>query len=343
VHWLEDAFRPGDKVIPVLPPHHIFEVTVGILSPFYYGGTLCFGGGLKYILPNIKFFKPSILILVPMVVEGIYKRISIEISKKGKEKQFSQAVKISNFLRRFHIDLRRLLFKDIHENFGGNLRILACGGAPLEPELVKKFDEFGIALLNGYGITECPPVVSCSMVRHNRIGAAGLVAPKPYCEVKIMDDEIWVRGAIVTKGYFNDEEATAEAFADGWFKTGDLGYVDDDGYLFITGRKKNLIILADGNNISPEELEAHLEKLPLVKTAFVCGKKHTGRIVITACIHPDYEYASAGGITDIEAEIEREVAKINSLFPPHKKIQRIEVSEDDFAKTALGKVKRHMH
>jgi long-chain acyl-CoA synthetase len=180
------------------------------------------------------------------------------------------------------------------------------------------------------------------MEKRNKMGSVGVIAPKPYCEVKIVEGEIFIRGSIVMKEYYNDKEATDDAFENGWFKTGDLGYVDD-GFLFITGRKKNLIVLSDGNNISPEELEIPIEKIPLIKGVFVCGKKHNASTIITACIHPDYEYINEADISDSYSEIEREIAKINSTLPPHKRIQKIEIHEDDFEKTALGKVKRHMH
>ncbi|MCL2425142.1 MAG: AMP-binding protein [Oscillospiraceae bacterium] len=344
IHLLEGySFNPGDCTIPVLPPHHMFEVTTGLLGPLYYGGALCFGGGVTQIANSIKFFKPIALIVVPMIVEVVYKRISIEISKKGKEKQFKLAVKFSNFLRKFKIDLRRSIFKDIHDKFGGNLQVMICGGSFLESDLIKKYDDIGISILNGYGITECSPVVACNMKENRKLGSVGVIAPSPYCHVKIVEGEIWVKGSIVMSGYYNDADATEQSFEDGWFKTGDLGYLDDDGFLFITGRKKNLIILSDGNNISPEELEVLLENIPLIKSVFVCGKEHKNTVVITACINPDFEYANERGITDIQQNIEGEIARVNESLPPHKKIQKVEIYENEFEKTPLGKVKRYKH
>ena len=336
-------FIPGENIISILPPHHILEVTAGLLAPLCYGGTICFGGGLKYLARNIKFFQPMSMLVVPMVVEGIYKQILNEIRKKGKEKLMIRIIQLSNLLRLLKIDLRRRLFKDIHDTFGGKMRTIYCGGAFLDPELVKRFDEWGLPLFDGYGITECTSVVSCNLFNQHKTGSVGLPLPSPFCEVKIVDGEILVRGSIVMKEYYNDDEATQQVFSDDWFKTGDLGHIDTDGFLFITGRKKNLIILSDGNNISPEELETLLEKLPLVKSVFVCAKEHNNLSMITACVHPDFEYARENDIEDIQAELERETTQINTTLPFYKRVQKIEISEDDFEKTPLGKVKRHKY
>jgi long-chain acyl-CoA synthetase len=321
----------------------MFEMTAGLLAPLYYGITICFGRGIKHISNDVKRVKPAVLVLVPMVVEGIYKRICLEISKSGNEKSFRRAIKLSNILRKFNIDLRSVLFKKIQESFGGKLRIVVCGGAYLDPDLVERFDELGISLRNGYGISECSPVVACNMEKKSKAGSAGFVAPSPYCEVKIVESEIYVRGTIVTQGYYQDAEATDQAFEEGWFKTGDLGYLDDEGFLFITGRKKNLIVLSDGNNISPEELEFHLEKIELISSVFVCDKKHHHATLVTACIYPDFEYAESMGVSDIKQKLEDEIQKINAIFPLYKRIQNIEIFDEDFSKTALGKIKRYAH
>jgi len=336
-------FTPGEHCISILPPHHILEVTAGLLAPLCYGATICFGGGLKYLSRNIKFFQPVYMLVVPMVVEGFYKQILNEIRNKGKERQMLQAIRLSNLLRLLKIDLRRRLFKSIHDVFGNKIRIIFCGGAFLDPELVKRFDEWGIPLSDGYGITECTSAVSCNLPHQQKLGSVGMPFPSPFCEVKIDDGEILVRGSIVMNGYYNDKEATQQVFSDGWFKTGDLGYIDADGFLFITGRKKNLIILSDGNNVSPEELETLLENLPLIKSVFVCAKKHNNLPMITACIHPDFEYARENGIEDIQAQLERQTTQINARLPFYKRIQKIELYQDDFEKTPLGKVKRHKY
>jgi len=339
VQLLEDAFKPGQHNLAVLPPHHMFEITAGILTALYYGMVLCVGGGAKYFSVDIKEYKPMVLVVVPLIVESMYKRICIEINKSGKEKLFKRAIKISKLLRKIGIDIRKILFKDIHDKLGGKLEIIVSGGAFLEPYLVEKFDEFGISLRNGYGISECSPVVACNMAKRTKFGSVGVIAPKPYCEVKIDEGEVLVKGSIVMKEYYKDSVSTEQAFKNEWFKTGDLGYIEDD-YLFITGRKKNLIILSDGNNISPEELESYLGKLPLVQSVFVCTKKSNSLLVITACIYPNYEYAKESGISDINVELEKEIAQINSLLPLYKRIQKFVLFNEDFEKTSLGKIKR---
>ena len=341
--FLKDAVKPGDKNIPVLPPHHMFALTANILTGLYLGATLCFGGGVKKISDTIKYFKPSIMLLVPMIVESMYKKIWVEAKKQGRERTLKRAIKLSNVLRKIKIDMRKTLFRDILGNFGGNLKTIICGGAFLEPELVLKYEELGICLRNGYGITECSPVVACNLNKLNKPGSAGLIAPSPYCDVKIIDGEICVKGSIVMFEYYKDPAASKEAFVSGYFKTGDLGYVDRDHYLYITGRKKNLIISSDGNNISPEELEILFEKIPLVKSVMICAEEGPHHAMITARIFPDHGYAADNHIGDVKEALDAEVKKINAALPSYKRIQQVEVVEADFQKTALGKIKRYLH
>jgi len=341
IHIFDGVLKPAYKTIPLLPQHHMFGLTAGLLLPYYFGLTICFGGGLKYISSDLKMFQPDFLVAVPMIVEGLYKRILSEIKKSGLGKEFIQIVDHSNLLLQSGTDIRKSLFRDIQEFFGGNLRLIVCGGAFLDPILMNQYEEIGIPLRNGYGITECSPVIACNLLHNHMEGSVGSIVPRPYCEVKIVDGEILVRGTIVMKEYYKDKESTEAAFEDGWFKTGDLGYIDND-FLFITGRKKNLIILSDGNNISPEELENMLEKIPLIKEVYACGKSYHNTILVTTCIHPDYEYAEEQKIHDIEREVEREISQINAKLPHYKKIQKIEIYEDAFPKTSLGKIKRYL-
>jgi long-chain acyl-CoA synthetase len=321
----------------------MFCLTANILTGFYLGVSLCFGGGLKYISDNLKYFKPSVIVAVPLIVDSIYKRIRIEAKKGGRERKLKRAIYMSNILRKIKIDIRKILFKEVLNYFGGDLNVIVCGGAFLEPDLVTKYDEFGISLRNGYGITECSPVIACNVKKRIKIDSVGLIAPSPYCDIKIIDGEICIKGSIVMDGYYNDQTSTKEVFVNGYFKTGDTGYIDEDNYLYITGRKKNLIILSDGNNISPEELENHLEKIPLVKSVIVCAKKQASNTIIVAQIFPDYDYIAETDCIDVEKGLNEEIKKVNDGLPPHKKIQRMEIVETDFQKTALGKVKRYLH
>lgn len=343
VYFTSNSFVIGDRTIPILPPHHMFEITTGLLTPFCYGATICFGGSLKYISKNIEFYKPSVLLIVPMIADNLYRKIMLEVKRQGRERVFKRAVKLSNLLRKIGIDLRRQIFTEIHKMLGGHLKLVVCGGAFLETELIKKYDDIGIPLMNGYGITECSPVISCNLQQHKRAGSVGAAAPKELEEVSIIDDEICVRGRIVMKGYYRNETATKDAFAKGWYHTGDLGHIDRDGFIFITGRLKNLIILSDGNNISPEELEIPLEHYQLIKTVFVCVKERKSEQYITACVYPDPDYVTEHNITNVKKEVQDIVDVLNASMPPYKRIKSIEISDKDFEKTALGKVKKYLY
>lgn len=335
--------NPKGYLFAALPPHHMLLVITGILAPVYLGNVICYCTSRKYLTKSIKFFHPWLLVLVPMIVETMYNRIWVDAKRSGREKKLKAAIKLSNFLRLFGIDIRHKLFKEIHDIFGGELEFIMCGGAFVDPDLQVKFDDFGISLRNGYGITECSPVVACSAPVLDRKGSSGCIKDQTYREVRIIDGEICVRGSTVMKGYYKDDKATAEAFDGGWFKTGDLGYLDDDGYLFVTGRRKNMIILSDGNNISPEELERRLDPIALIKTGFVRARVENGIQILTACIFPDKEYARNNSISDIRAELQSYIYEINKGLPRYKKIQKLEISENDFEKTALGKVKRYLY
>ncbi|MFC3749969.1 AMP-binding protein [Paenibacillus sp. GCM10012306] len=311
------AFTPGECTVPVLPPHHMFAITPGILAPMlFYGITVCIGGGLNNYLKSVKQFSPAMLIMVPMIVEGIYKRILREAKKNGKEN------------------------REVLNMLGGELRTIICGGAYMDAELVDKFQALGITLLNGYGITECSPVVSCNRPGSIRKNSVGLVAPEPYCQVKINNGEIMVRGSIVMQGYYKDQRGTQEAFEEGWFKTGDLGYTDKDNYLYITGRKKDLIILKDGNNISPVEIEQAIEEHPLIDRSLVYAADKNGTEMLMAVIYPDYKYADNNGIDDVEAALNEVIHTINKSSPAFKRIRRVEVHEKAFDKQDMKKERR---
>lgn len=309
-----EAFEPGGCTVVVLPPHHMFAVTSGMLVPLlFYGLTLCLSGGLSGYLSSIQQFRPSLLFMVPMLVEGMYKRISREAARTGQ------------------LNL---------EFFGGQLRTIICGGAYLDAELVEKYKQLGITLLNGYGITECSPLVSCNRPYGVISHSVGLVGPEPYCQVRIKDDEIQVQGSIVMKQYYKDCKSTEEAFDQGWFKTGDLGYLDQHNYLYITGRKKDLIILKDGNNISPVGIEQSIEQHPLVEQSLVYADDKKGAEMLVAIIHPDYDYAANNGFNDVKLALDDLIQALNNNSPAFKRIRRIEVSEKPFDKLALKKALR---
>ena len=340
-----------DVIVPVLPIHHSYETTCTIFAASMLGVQLCQNESLKMIMRNFQFYKPHKLVLVPLFIDNLVKKIWDEIEKKGKTKTVRKAVKLSNSLRKVGIDLRRKLFKDILNAFGGRLNAIISGGAPLNPSHVKTMDDFGITIWQGYGITECSPLVSVipELMHMKKIGSVGF--PVLHNEVKIGEKdengngEILVKGENVMIGYLDDEEATKEVFTDdGWFKTGDIGYLDGDGYIYITGRKKNIIILSNGKNIYPEEIEEYLYKIEgLKECAVISRQKENGDDNIAALIVPDLESERFLGkeFKEIEATIKEEVDNVNKSLPVFKQITEVEVRKDEFEKTTTKKIMRY--
>ncbi len=327
----------------VLPHHHAYQITVCIQYQLAYGGTTCISEDVLHFTQDLKFFQPSALVLVPLIVESMYKKMMLTIQKKGVEKKFKKGIAISKFLMKLGIDIRRKLFKEILDEFGGNLSVIHCGGADLAREYIEKFHYIGIEIFTGYGITECSPVVAVNSLKYRKYGSAGKVLPKPYAEVKIVDDEILIRGDVVTQGYYNDLSSTKESFVDGWFHTGDLGYIDKEGFLFITGRKKNLIILSNGENISPEALEKEILKIPYTREVMVHPKKlSSGLIILAAQIYPNYEsdFVKTSSKKELFDYFNSEIIKKNDTNADYWKINAIDLREEEFPKNTLGKIIR---
>ena len=341
-------FSSENSFVSVLPMNHSYEVTCGHLALSRYGCTAFINDSIKNALRNFNYFKPNTLILVPLFVETIYKRIWKEISKKGLTKKVKLAMKLSNALRLVGIDLRKKLFKDILAALGGNLRTIICGGAPLSKDLIKDFDAFGIEILEGYGITECSPLLAVNRTGRTRPGSVG--TPVLGCEIKIDKNdgeetgEILAKGDNVMVGYLNNPEATAEVFTDdGWFRTGDIGYIDRDGYIHITGRKKNIIILSNGKNIFPEELEEHLYKNEVIGECVVIGRKgDVGETAIIAVIYPNPEICDGKTDEEIYEMLKNAVSETNKKLPTFKHIQTFEVRKEEFEKTTTRKIKRFL-
>ncbi len=338
-----------DMFVSVLPIHHTYEFTCSQLALPNAGASTAINDSIKNTLRNFAKFKPTALVLVPLYVETMYKKIWAEIEKKGKTKTVRAAMKMSDALLKVGIDIRRKVFKDIHEAFGGRLKYIVCGGAPLRPELVKDFDSFGINICEGYGITECSPLISCNPMGWKKYHSVGL---KVNCiEVRIdkvnEDDEtgeIVVKGDNVMLGYYKNPEATVEVFTeDGWFRTGDIGYIDKDNFIFITGRKKNVIILSNGKNIFPEELEEYLTLSPLVAECVVVGRKNeTGdETSICALVYPDYTQFEGKSEDEIKAAIEEVIAATNKKLPSFKHIHEVEIRTEEFEKNTSRKIMRY--
>lgn len=339
VFFLGDEIKEGGKTIPVLPPTHMLQITVGLLTPLFYGVTLCFGGGIKYISKNMKAFSPDVMVLVPMVLENLYQKIEIMIRKKISNRKLKAVTMFSEAMRKMGIDLRYRLFRDIHEEFGGRLKTVVCGGASLDADVIRGLEIYGIQVLEGYGITECSPVISCNRKNNKLVGSVGIKAPDEYCKIKVVDGELCVKGDIVFKEYFRDKTETRSAKREGWFHTGDICNIDKDGYIHITGRKKNLIILSDGNNICPEEIEGYFCGHPYIKSIFV-SEHSSCRNCLVASVHPDFELLEKSEKTDIQLKINEHIKEVNRGLPAFKRISKVVFYDEDFEKTALGKIKR---
>ena len=343
-------FGPDNTFVDLLPMHHSYEITCGHLGAANLGGTVYINDSLKNTLRSITTFNPDSLIVVPLYVETMHKRIWAEIARKGMTRRVRALMKASSAMHRAGIDIRRKLFKQILDGLGGNLRYIICGGAPLSPELVRDFDAFGIEICEGYGITECSPLIAVN--RHGKVRLRSVGQPVDNCEVRIADPsadgtgEIEARGRNVMLGYFGNEEATAEVFTeDGWFRTGDVGCMDADGYIYITGRKKNIIILSNGKNIFPEEIEEHLYTSPLIGECVVIGRKNSaGDTRITAVIYPSDEAVELEGKSEEEklALIRDAVNTINRSLPVYKQVRDVELRSEEFEKTTTRKIKRFL-
>lgn len=299
----------GTISMTLLPIHHAYCFTMDILKAIYIGMVICINDSIMHVQKNMKLFKPEIILLVPMVIESLYAKLA---------------------------DATGILPKKLVAKaaFGGNLRTIISGGAYLNPALIDGFAAYGITILQGYGMTECSPVISTNMEWEMKKASVGKLMPN--CEAKIVEEEIWVRGTSVMLGYYKMPVETAEALEDGWLRTGDLGYVDEDKFLFITGRKKNLIILNNGENVSPEELENEIGKAQLVKEIIVSEQETK----IQAEIFPDLEYAKKKRIKDIRQELQQLIDDYNKDRPVYRRIHQLVVREEEFEKTPSKKIKR---
>ncbi|MBO4501642.1 MAG: AMP-binding protein, partial [Clostridia bacterium] len=344
-----------DTIFSVLPYHHTYELCCGILTPICLGTTVCINNSLKYFTKNIQLFRPTAMVLVPMFVSSLAFKIEAGIEKSRLSAVIKGGTAVSNTVRKVGIDMRRVLFSKIHSSLGGRLKTIICGGAALDPQLVKRFEEIGIAIAQGYGITECAPLVAVTPWKKVKYDSVGL--PIPGSTVKIMGEdrngeeydmpvgeigEICVKGPHVMKGYYKNPEATAEAFnMEGFFKTGDYGRLDEDGYLYITGRKKNIIILDNGKNVYPEEIEEYLYRLDIIKECVVCERQVGSDKMLTAVIFPDYEKFEGCTESEIKERFKKEIANVNRELPSFKQIHHIEIKKTEFEKTSTKKILRY--
>lgn len=338
----------GPVQMAILPMHHTFQSNLGIILCLYSGSTMAINNSIKFFAQNLKLYAPTDLLCVPLVLETMYANMWSTIKESGKEPLVRAMVRFSNFLMKIGIDVRRKLFKKIIDGTGGKLIDIFCGGALLDADVARGMISFGFNVHIGYGITECSPLIAGNVsFVPSKMGSCGF--PFSCNELKLVDvdengdGEIWVKGSNVMLGYYKNEEATREVMQDGWFKTGDIGRYDKDGYLYITGRKKNVIVLTNGKNIYPEELETLILKSPLVKESAVYSvrgeKGEEG--TIAAEIFPDFDYAQKNSIENVEEQVNDLINNINLNLPYYKRIVAVKFRENEFEKTTTKKIKRH--
>lgn len=325
-------FTPGEGAssLSVLPYHHMFGLVVALMMLFHWRTTVFINTGLKYLLPDFQAAKPKTTMLVPLHLQTFHKRVIQKAKKDGKYKKLRASMALSLALYRLGIDVRKRLMGEVRAAFGGELEYILVGGAALDPYYEREFRAWGIDIITAYGATECSPGIAASRNHFHRDGAVGLAVPG--CEIRIAEDgEVLIRGPIVMQGYYKDPEATAEALRDGWYRSGDLGYLDGDGFLYLTGRKKNLIILSDGENVSPEKLEGLLARIPGVEEVMVYGEDDA----IVAEIYPEEAYAGR------QAHFDAQVREACAALPPSQRVKTVRLRTEEFPKNTSRKILRH--
>ena len=348
------CFEADDVLVSVLPVHHTYELMC-LLAEMVIGCTTCINDSLRHVIKNFARFKPTGLVLVPLFLNTMYKKIWSEAEKSGKAGVLKTAIKASHGMLAVGIDARRTLFKSVLDAFGGNLNKIICGGAKLNPELVEGFEDFGIAVYEGFGITECSPLVAVTPYTARKLGSIGPAVSS--CKMRIAPNgdvtpegyvmgEIQVKGDNVMLGYYNNPDANAEVFTDdGWFRTGDIGYLDADGYAYITGRIKFVIVLENGKNVFPEEIEEYLEGIETIAESCVIGRKaaDSDEVILTAVVFPNYsKFAEGASDDDIKESIRKSINAVNKKLPTFKQIKAVEVRKTEFEKTTTKKIKRQL-
>ena len=346
---------PEDRFFSVLPLHHTYESTIGFLLPMAWGSSIAVCQGLKHIVPNMLESKPSVLISVPLLIENLYKKINASIKKAGKDGLVGSMLHITNALKVVGVDVKRKVFSDIYENLGGNLRFIVSAAAPIDAKIGKWVEDIGITFLQGYGLTETAPIAALTPEYQPKVGSAGKAIPKG--EIRIEDPnedgegEVLIKTPTLMIGYYEDEAATNEVIEviDGerWFHSGDIGYLDKDGFLYITGRSKNVIVTQNGKNIYPEEIELLLAQVPEIKECMVYGKQDekdptNKELIISVKVIPNLDKIGKD-LTDEEIReiIWPKIKEINKKLTSYKAIKNLEIKHDEFEKTTTMKIKRY--
>ncbi len=343
----------SDRLFSVLPLHHTYESTIGFLLPFAMGASIAVCEGLKYIVPNLQETKPTAMLTVPLLVENLYKKINTNIKKSKKDGLVNSMIHVTNALKTVGVDIKRKVFKEILDNLGGNIRIIVSAAAPIDAKIGKWVEDIGILFLQGYGLTETAPIAALTPDFKPKVGSAG--KPVICAEIKIDnpnengEGEVLIKSETTMLGYYEDEEETKKAIVDGWFHSGDIGYLDEDGYLYITGRCKNVIVTQNGKNIYPEEIELLLGKIPEIKECMVYGKKsekEDKELIISVKVIPNMDEIQEKYGEDITKEkihdiIWEKIKEVNKTLTSYKAIKNLEIKEDEFEKTTTMKIKRY--
>ena len=344
-------FGPDDVIVSLLPIHHTYELAC-MLAALDYGIHICINDSLTRVLKNLQLFKPTALVLVPLYIYTFYKKIWAEAKKTGKDKALKLGIGASRALRSAGVDKRKSIFADVHAPFGGRLEKIICGGAALNPRMIDFFETIGISIYEGFGITECAPLVAVTPYYNRKYGSVGPAVP--CCQIRIdehgtndkgyPEGEIQVKGDNVMLGYYKNPKATASVFtADGWFRTGDMGYLDEDGYCYITGRLKTVIVLENGKNIFPEEIEEYLSDIECVAESVVVGRQSGSEVNLVAIVYPDAtKFPLNTKKEDMYKEIQHHVNELNKKLPTYKHIKIVELRDTEFEKTTSRKIKRHL-
>ena len=347
------CFVPDDVIMSVLPVHHTYELMC-VIAASLFGIEICINDSLRHVLKNLQVFKPTGLVLVPLFLNTMYKKIWSEAERTGKAKILKTALATSKTLLSMGIDVRRKLFKTVLDSFGGRLDHIICGGAKLNPDLIAAFEDFGISVFEGFGITECSPLTNVTPYYNRKYGSIG--PSVPCCRCRIADaqmgehgypeGELQIKGDNVMMGYYNNPEANEAAFTeDGWFRTGDVAYKDEDGYVFITGRMKSVIVLENGKNVFPEEIEEYLDEIEAIAECVVIGRKapDSDEVILTVVAYPNYEKLPSGVSEEVIHEtIYKQIMQINRRLPSFKQMKALELRSTEFEKTTSKKIKRHL-
>ena len=348
---------PMDRLFSILPLHHSYESTIGFLLPIAQGSSIAICEGLRYIVQNLAEAKPTGILTVPLLVESLYKKINEKIVKNKKDKIVNTMISLTNALKKAGIDIKKKVFKEIYDNLGGNLRIVVCAAAPIDKKVGLWLEEIGITFLQGYGLTETAPIAALTPEYKPCVGSCGKAIVSADIKIETPNEngegEILIKSPTLMMGYYEDEEETNKVInKEGYFNSGDIGYIDEEGYIFITGRSKNVIVTQNGKNIYPEEIEMLIDQIDEVKESMVYGnkpsnnsKKEEKELIITARVLPDYEKIEQvyGLISKEEVYniIWGKIKEVNKKLTSYKCVKALEIKEGEFEKTSTMKIKRY--